>query len=300
MKKLIAIFGVLAFSAGMAFSQNNDATVNQEGNNHVADVSQTGLLNIADVEQSANSGDYAKVKQLGEENKAYVTQDGAAGTHHAEVDQEGDRNEATIDRQGIWGSALGEAFITQLGNDNKAFQNQHANKASYALIDQDGNDNYADQNMAAEFGGGGTGHTAYIYQEGDDNYAYQHQRGRSHYAYIDQDGYDNHAWMSQDNGGVDVYNNWAKIDQEGDHNWAAVDQDGNTNTFNLKQEGNENKVFGLDAFEEFKQVGDGNIANTMLQKGDNNRIFGGQSGDFNTMNVSQIGNGNKATVIQNQ
>ena len=165
----------LVLTAGMAFSQNL-ADIDQVGNNHYADIAQTGLYNTATVVQDHGSGGIAGIEQVGDNNQADIEQTGAAGDHEASITQIGNDNKAFQDQR-FWGSGSGYLSIEQYGNNNEAYQDrQHMNKNADGLIYQEGDDNYAFQNQRTSFSGGGTAFAS-ISQTGDDNWASQSQTG---------------------------------------------------------------------------------------------------------------------------
>lgn len=305
MKRTLIVMFVLVFIGSFAFAQSNDATVNQYGTNQQADVDQAGDLNKVLINQGR---DIVPPHANDKDGKATVDQIGTG--NDAEIEQIGGRNkQATIMQVGL----LNEALIQQTGTGNyveatiaNQTQNGERNEAKIwqkgrsirASQEQFGDDNYAFIEQGS-----------YVDANDHEDYAGQYQEGTFNHAEIDQGqsfasprsraqqiqiGHYNEAFIYQRG----QSGNWAKIDQSGDQNWAGVDQVGKRNTFDLAQLGNENEVFGEDPFETFQQIGDDLVANTMLQQGNNNTIFGGQFGEGHTMHVSQIGNSNTATVNQ--
>jgi len=102
MKKLFTLALALVFSTGLAFGQNNMATINQMGDDHDASIDQVGQLNEAYVDQTDGGG-------------------GSTGNAVSTVDQEGDANLVNLRQVSFYGQLFGdsEAYITQKGTGNK-------------------------------------------------------------------------------------------------------------------------------------------------------------------------------------
>lgn len=240
MKKLIAIFGVLAFTAGMAFAQNNEATVTQVEDGNIAFIEQIGDNNLGDINQvgsvglNEGEGHDAKIEQTGNNNEAFIDQDflehaATTLTHRAYVTQTGDWNEADIlqTRNGL----SNQADIVQIGNHNVAGVQQQDGAVFNAR--QEGNNNTIEgvtTDRAEQRTGNllaGTYNEMQFDQEGNWNTIqarqYDTQSGISgsvkNMATINQYGDYNDAWMSQKSG-----NNTLTIDQTGDYNNAHINQ----------------------------------------------------------------------------
>ena len=87
MKTLLTLTTALLFTAGSAFAQSNDATVDQIGNDNDSEITQSGLSNTAYIQQGGFGG-------------------GAVQSNNAEatIEQAGSMNDATIkQRQGFSG-----------------------------------------------------------------------------------------------------------------------------------------------------------------------------------------------------
>lgn len=310
MKKLIAIFGVLAFTAGMAFAQNNRADVKQEGTGNEAESVQKGLDNVALIEQMNAVNNRAFIDQEGEKNEATIKQVNASGTHqlhNGTIDQLGDNNVAILDQKMWYGNVGHTGIIDQEGNRNFANLVMGGANNDRGTINQTGDDNRADIDQMR--GASGTSNPAIVTvdQIGDWNEVYldQHSNTWTH-AYFLQRGDYNYVDLQQaqaDN---------ADIHQEGNNNKVAgveragwnpttpleFDGDGrayqHSSDIDIYQFGDDNKVgflqrgsgVGGRVFADIEQIGDGNtgllwqygqgghIADIM-QKGDNNitRVF---------------------------
>jgi hypothetical protein len=98
MKTLLTLTTALLFTAGSAFAQSNDASIDQVGDDHDATISQTGAMNAAYVTQTADAG-----REGADVGAATVTQTGA-------------ENYVNLRQRSFYGDS--EATITQLGNGN--------------------------------------------------------------------------------------------------------------------------------------------------------------------------------------
>jgi len=129
MKKLTTILVAFLFTAGMAFAQSNEATIDQIEDGNIAEVDQQGLSNTTTIDQTSEAGF-----------------DEGEG-HLADVNQFGNNNIATVEQDylGTVANTLAHsAFIVQLGNQNEADVLQTRNQLSnIADILQDGINNYA-------------------------------------------------------------------------------------------------------------------------------------------------------------
>jgi len=278
MKKLIAIFGVLAFTAGMAFGQGNIADVYQKNDGHEATVEQTGSINEAIIEQVAYN-DVVEVTQNGTNNKAEVWQGnenyhtGTSWNSRAYIDQVGSDNTADV-TQRLWTSSQRNiATINQDGTNNHA--EQDLTNGARALIDQKGEDNQAFQFLNTNYRiNRGT-----IYQEGDGNWAKQTQGSTDLVAITHQFGNDNIAETDQTGTG-----NTAKISQGWEiDEWEDVDYQGE-----LESDLNNAKITQHDSYNYgvIGQFGDSNNAEIMQSANDNHAIIM-QLGNSNTANVTQ-------------
>jgi len=114
MKKLTTLLVAMLFTAGMAFAQSNDATIDQVGDDHDATITQAGSLNGAYVEQTADVGregddvGTATIEQTGSENSVNLRQRAFFGDAEANIVQLGDRNR-------VEGTAPGNDFLQNHG-----------------------------------------------------------------------------------------------------------------------------------------------------------------------------------------
>ena len=215
MKKVIVIFGVLAFTAGMAFSQNNDASINQTGDEHEAIITQIGSL-----------------------NESYVVQtDGSEGNNpntvaEADIYQYGAQNYVNLNQRAFWGHQNSEAKIVQIGDNNTVrgmnegddwYQNQTG-----GLLDvrMEGDDNTL-RSLRSEAQKNNNSLELDILGDGNDVAAAQ-EFGN---ATVDIIGDDNEVSLWQTSGAnwdVLLYNN-ADIDIMGNNNDVNVHQTNNAN-----------------------------------------------------------------------
>ncbi|WP_165779083.1 hypothetical protein [Rhodohalobacter barkolensis] len=127
MKKLSILTVAFLFTAGMAFAQSNEATIDQEGEDHEAMIEQIGFSNMAYVDQ---------------------TDGGSNGDATADISQEGDNNYVNILQRAFFGFPdESVATITQIGDNNRIegtsetsafYQNQPGGILDVSMV---GNDN---------------------------------------------------------------------------------------------------------------------------------------------------------------
>ena len=197
--KITATFALaLVFSAGMAFGQSNDATVTQEGDNHLADIEQIGGDNTADVlQKNFGASHEANVYQDGDDNTANVLSQGGVGTNEVDVDQVGDENAATVDQ--YWGSNTGT--VDQNGTSNRAFVGHRGAFSSYAeIMQKNGGNNNAEIYSSSDASNPIEDSAARILQDGSSNQGVIRQSsGSLHSAAIEQLGSGNTAQITQSN-----------------------------------------------------------------------------------------------------
>ncbi len=280
MRKSIAIFAVLAITAGMSFAQNNQATTAQNGNNNEAEVLQTGMENTATTNQEGDRND-AGIQQ-GNFGGGNVQSNYAEGS----IDQTGDDNTAQVNQRQGWsgGTDVSIHSVEQVGNFNVGLLTTF-NGGNFGSVEQQGDDNYAKGRQA-----NGPDHNLTIYQQGNENEADVWQgSGSNNTAVIMQGG---------DIGGdVDNNNGIARIDQRGSDNDATIKQrqgwNGGTmvSDHSIDQLGDNNQA----AFTTFN----GGNTGTIDQVGDDNWARGRQSVGFgNNIDIAQDGLGNWAKVEQ--
>lgn len=275
MKKLSTLTLGLLFAAGSAFAQSNDASVEQNGDNHDAQVTQSGELNFADVTQSNG---YNEVILNQESNasgssSAIIIQDVSATSssnrgQDVMLDQVG-YNEATI-TQGAAGNKVlnytedGAATQTSLGSLNTLLINQGGTAWSRVFVDQTEGGNSADVKQS-----GGISFVASILQDSENNTASVTQTGANSDADIQQLGAGSHmATVIQGESFSDGTNT------------GVIVQDGLSHTVTLTQ------------------YGDANLS-TITQNGELNVATVMQDGMSNTASATQIGVSNTATITQN-
>jgi hypothetical protein len=152
LKNTFTLALALVFTAGMAFGQSNEATVNQVGNSHSADIQQDGVGNITDLEQAdqnlndnATNAMSADVFQKFKNNEAYIDQKGsqdqgaATATASADVDQIGNNNFLRLESGPFFANSH-DVDVDQLGNNNTV-RLQGQNGGGEATVFMDGNRN---------------------------------------------------------------------------------------------------------------------------------------------------------------
>jgi hypothetical protein len=293
MKKLTTLLLALFVTTGMALAQSNDASVDQEGDDH-----------------------QAMIEQLGSSNTAYVDQTDGGGASNgdatADISQQGDGNNVNLLQRAFFGFPdQSNAFITQIGNNNSVegtsptsalYQNQPGglidaymegdNNTLYSLrseTQKNGNEfllsiigNSNDVGMAQEFA------TADVEIDGDENEVkvWQLSPGANWNTSVYNDA------------NVDIYNgasfNEVDIDQDdGVSNRASYRIGaGNDNALKLEQKGSKNRSH--------VQVlsGADNNSTDLIQSGVNNRglwVISGGSTDINELTGVTTGDDNNAT-----
>jgi len=287
MKKVTTILAAFLFTAGMAFAQNNSATVDQTGDgndatvtqensgSNIAEVSQEGDDNQIDLTQrnfgSAGSpGHEADLSQDGDNNEADVLSQGGVGVNTVTLDQIGDYNYARIDQ--FWGS--NNADVKQDGEENEALVSHRGTFDSDASIEQIGNYNDAYIRDAGQGTGPNENNSASIFQDGDDNTSV-----------IDQFESNNRAssWIAGDG-------NTVTQTQFSDGNTQRVEITGSDNTYTVTQEvGTGNQLY-------VNSRGTGPGGNT--SQSNNSSFTATQSGAFNLISGSMGGDGNSLTITQ--
>lgn len=239
MKKLFAIFVVLAMTAGTTFGQHlSQANVNQYDGNHTAIVSQIGVTQhaplIANVNQwgsenlttvNQTTGNVtrstANVTQTGTENTAAVTHQHGQD-HLTNIYQEGYKNEATT----IQDNTNTVTNISQTGNYNRATVDQQRNYQFGGLsqidLSQVGNNNEADIEQDGLADG----------QAGDP----------SNLLNATQWGNSNKIDVTQYRGAGEGDLNNAYIWQQGDGNVVLLEQAETPSDANITQLGTENRI----------------------------------------------------------
>jgi len=332
MKKLTTLLFVLVFASSMAFAQNNDADVDQTGDDHNATVSQDGSLHEAIVDQDSHfgTGHTAEItQQTGDENFAYVDQNQA--NSEAYITQTGSYNESRSKQAGY-----NVANILQEGNTNVLGQYNNLSANAYQKngfgngvgdmssldLDQIGDLNEAglwqEHHAEASIAQNGNENDAHVYQSGTAglavNSAFVSQNGNLNEADVNQDGEGNSASVQQGHAAYTSSSNTADIDQMGNSNTASFGlQDGDGNEVTASQDGSGNYSdffveYGNDNTISTSVVGDGNRTEfevdadwsvwssdnsiTIDKDGDSNYVAGYVKGDDNTVSITQDGSGN--------
>ncbi len=225
MKKLTTLLFVLVFASSMAIAQNNDATVDQVGDDHEAEIEQIGSTNTAYVDQTdgGSGGDAsANISQQGDENNVNLKQRAFYGfppESHATITQIGDGNsvEGTSESSAFYQNQPGGVLEVYMeGDDNTLYSlrgEAQKNKNEF-FLDIVGSDN--EVGMEQETGSGDVTIT------GNENGVTLSQLGNNaayNTAMVD---------ISGDDNGVDVT-------QTMDSNSASVNVTGNWNSATITQ-----------------------------------------------------------------
>ena len=291
-----------------AISVGQTATIDQEGTGHDAMLKQTG---------ARSTGKYGRIIQRGSDQTAVMHNGGAANKGQtATIEQydasnfaylyqnNGNNGVATILQDGVNNLALSKAYarnfssIKQVGT-NVAFVNQD-------MVPGHGPDKIDNTANIEQYGTNGTG----TYVEGTPlivNRGGHDAQIANATVYIMQDGSKNTGNIFQGTNLIDVYNNGAGINQNGDDNTATTTQLTDNNTAYLTQNGASNSSVIL------QEVGNTNVVNLtqsegadadIWQSGTSNTVMGldldpmASSLNGSTLDVDQFGTGNTLHLQQ--
>lgn len=284
----------------------------QSGHNQKVRVRQVGTKNSAETKQddgTGTGGNLALIEQngantanSGEENRSKIVQSGTANQAYSR--QEGDFNHSVINQGQNDAASAGNKAYVQQGTGNLAENNR-------SEVQQDGNDNQSRtvqrfDNNEAKTTQNGTLNKSDIFQNAKPNLSSGHaaevtQYGVNNTALLNQDGNGatNMATTRQDgNGNASVQNQFNTATSGGAVNMASVDQ----GVFLM-----EGPAVGLYADllvvddihnGTFNPGSQGAIAR-QEQKGADNAAQASQFGQFNQSYQEQLGDGNRALVVQN-
>ncbi|WP_405199523.1 hypothetical protein [Christiangramia sp. LLG6405-1] len=280
-KQGIGTSGVAERNRSLIVQGGDDSGISDQSEDNFATTIQAGDYNSSIIRQDDDNNE-ADVDQNGDHNKVEINQDSytpfsEADGHYADVDQDGDHNEALVEQDGYGGS--NEAFTTQDGAYNDAYQSQNNNNGSGAMTNVATIEQINSYNADAYQLQVGEGNNALIEQTGgefypdyDSNYAEQKQYGDGNEASIDQTF--TYAGVFES-----ASDNYAKQYQKGDNNEASLTQTGNSNKSRQIQYGDDNMV-------------------TSVQDGEDNKLNTWQFGDDNHAMSTQLGIGNHALMVQ--
>lgn len=274
----------------------------QEGNSNIANITQTGNLNI--IQQFRPTGPVPilnSVYQKGNSNKL-------------DMQQIGDKNvigQATFEYNGLdqtQGNG-NDAKILQQGNLNKLNVFYQLNDGNGADIKQIGNSNTIESaTQKKQDNVSPTGNSLIILQDGSSNIAALNEQGDHIIGDIYQSGASNTARMqlthSNAFGDIDQIGNSNKADvfvnmsYIGDNNRGVVYQQGNLNTASANIGQRVSTLSSSDNIMEISQIGNSNKA-SILAEGNNHKAYVEQAGNSNKLVVEQAGgNGNIARLKQ--
>ncbi len=240
----------LVFTAGMAFGQDSDATLDQLGDDNNATIQQNGgdgemqATALQDGDQNAldlTQSDFgeadhaADIRQVGFSNDADLQSQGGVGANFLDVDQVGNNNETTVAH--FSGSHYNK--VLQNGNRNDAEIAHRSSFDNSVTLVQRGDDNSV---LATDDGQGANGaekSTFEARQIGDQNEGTLTHTGGNLEAYLTQDGFSNEASITQ-NTGTEVFDNYADVVQRGNNNMSTVTQGTDGNFADVRQIGNRN------------------------------------------------------------
>lgn len=305
MKTLLTLTTALLFTAGSAFAQSNDATVDQIGNDNESTIGQTGTLNEAYIQQGGFGGGAvqsnnaeATIEQAGSMNDATINQrqgfsGGTAESIHS-IDQDGTSNVATLTT--FNGGNFG--IITQEGDENEARGRQSVGSGNMIDALQVGSLNWIDVNQLSSTNGSVT-----ITQNGSENVAAVNQTGSDNTVSIEQGVFggaeSSIAEFTQLGDGnyfetkqVRSVGNSVTGTQTGDDNYYRASLRGSDNTVTMDMEGDANRGSWSIGSLGWPHQPAGNSISIDVD-GSDNYSTGSIAGDYNTVTVVQEGLGNR-------
>lgn len=226
MKTLLTLTTALLFTAGSAFAQTNDASIDQVGDDHDATITQAGSMNMAYVEQTADAGregadvGTADVTQTGSDNYVNLRQRSFYGDSEATITQLGDGNSVqgtSATSQFLQNHGLNVVDVMMEGDDNTLYTlaSEAQKNVNTFLLDILGDANMV--GMKQHFGYGD------IDIEGDANMVTLAQHANSnanaHSALVDIFGSENTVDVSQTG-----HAQTATVDVTGSFNTSAITQ----------------------------------------------------------------------------
>jgi hypothetical protein len=292
----------LVFSAGMAFGQQNQSTIVQNGNDIDASVNQDGQSNVSQLTQSEDfiDGHSATIDQVGDNNYSNIQTQNGGGTANVKMKGDGNSlvdwktrerggfganqknslnsfdldimgNENTVGMTQEFGigtveinGSRNEVGLRQLAGANYQTEDFHTATVRIGLFGSTASDNDVDVNQASDGGSsvGGTG------------------------------GKGNNASVKILTGEL----NDIGVQQGGSENTQSIEVTGSENTYTAKQYGDGNSLYlnsrgtgpGPDAPGAFTE----NNTFSMTQDGSNNLVDAGIDGDDNDITITQDGSGN--------
>ena len=220
MKKLTTLLVAMLLTAGMAFAQSNDATIDQVGDANDADIEQLGTSNRAYVDQLAQG-----------------TNSGAPTFSTADIDQDGSSNFVNIDQNAFFDFSTAIIEQTGIGNivegttSESAWVQSNGGGLLDVYMDGDQNRLYSLRSEAQK-----NPNELYLDIIGNVNTVGAEQEGA--YADVDITGDTNKVMLSQ-LGNNSAYNT-AYIDVLGDLNTVNVTQTMNSNSADVDINGSSN------------------------------------------------------------
>jgi len=222
--KITSIFALaLVFTAGMAFGQNNEATIDQDDANNTATVNQVKNNNFADVTQSGDNTNTANIQQVIQDgNVARLIQDNGAS--------------AEIWTRGATVKGYDDAFAHQIntGEGSNTLNIASENNATTGLyeVDQLAGDNVIDIDR---IGGTGNVHVRALQSSSSNNATIDLKD--SPFVEVRQTGSGSHeATITTSRGGENGPENTVSVDQSGFDNATTVNQLGPNNTATVDQQ----------------------------------------------------------------
>ena len=228
MKKLLTLAFAFVFMTGVAFAQNNDASISQAGDDHDATINQVGQLNEAFVDQTDGGGGstgnaVADITQEGSSNLVNLRQTAFFGDSYAEVTQIGNNNRVhgqTEDDAFLQSNAGGIVDVQMEGDDNVLYSLRGEAQKNGNIFELDIRGSANEVGLLQEFGEG------YVDIIGSDNDVTLDQQAGANW---------NTALYNQAFVDIDGDSNMVDVSQRSTANTAHVDVIGSGNTATINQ-----------------------------------------------------------------
>jgi len=228
MKKLLTLAFAFVFMTGVAFAQDNDASITQTGDDHDATIAQVGQMNEAFVDQTDGGGI-------------------STGNAVADIRQEGDQNLVNLRQVSLFGQLFSDSFaeITQIGNGNSVHgQTENdaflqSNVGGIVDVRMEGNDNTLYSLAGEAQKNGNVFELDILGSENEVGLLQEFGEG-----YVDILGSSNDVTLDQKAAGASWNNtalyNVAEVDIVGDANMVDISQRSTANTAGVDVTGNSN------------------------------------------------------------
>lgn len=281
-KKVLITTTALTLSAGMSYADNNEAYIDQLGNNHSAIITQDAGSNnkagsvgneiLQRSQFTPTFGNTLSITQNGDDNEVGLDTVPSRNSGFFQFNQSGPGSTATV-LQDTNGNVIGR--VNQVARTASATGNT-------LTVTQDGGDNneigFISQDRSGSVDGtpaGRLGHTASITQTGNNNFIALVRQGTQ---FDSSAGNEVTMLIVGDNNGGGSLTGLASVGASE----SSVVQSGTSNTLDYTVDTGNFNQFG------FLQDGDSNMANGLTITGDRNELGIIQTGDMNEVSLASI------------